>query len=83
MRYLRYLDGLIDCIGKGYVEEKFPEIYNFGPERLGIHLKDKFVLEGYSSSCPIDRSYNQLDYFKKTIKAYQGEILMWLNMLKR
>ena len=51
----------------------FPEIYKFGPERLGIHLKDKFILEGYnSSSCPINRSYNQLDYFKKTIKAYQG-----------
>ena len=65
--------GLIDYIDKGYVEERFPEIYNFGPERLGIHLKDKFVLEEYNSSgCPIDRSYNQLDYFKKTIKAYQG-----------
>ena len=64
--------GLIDCIEKGYVEERFPEIYKFGPERLGIHLNDKFVHEGYSSGCPIDRSYNQLDYFKKTIKAYQG-----------
>ena len=65
--------GLIDCIDKGYVEERFPEIYKFGPERLGVHLKDKFILEKYNSSgCPIDRSYNQLDYFKKTIKAYQG-----------
>ena len=32
--------GLIDCIDKGCVEERFPEIYKFGPERLGIHLKD-------------------------------------------
>ena len=64
--------GLIDCIDKGCVEERFPEIYKFGPERLGTHLNDKFVLEDYSSSCPIDRSYNQLDYFKKTIEAYQG-----------
>ena len=64
--------GLIDCIDKGYAEEKFPEICKFGPERLGIHLKDKFVLEDYSSGYPINRSYNQLDYFKKTIKAYQG-----------
>ena len=65
--------GLIDYIDKEYVEEKFPEIYNFGPERLGIHLKDKFVLEEYnSSSCPIDRRCSQLDYFKKTIKACQG-----------
>ena len=61
-----------DYIDKGYVEERFPEIYNFGPERLGIHLRDKLVLEEYSSGCPIDRRYSQLDYFKKTIKAYQG-----------
>ena len=24
--------GLIDCIEKGCVEERFPEIYKFGPE---------------------------------------------------
>ena len=24
--------GLIDCIDKGYIEEKFPEIYKFGPK---------------------------------------------------
>ena len=54
--------GLIDCIDKGCIEERFPDIYKFGPERLGY---------------PINRSYNQLDHFKKT------EILMRLNMLKR
>ena len=64
--------GLIDCIDKGCIAERFPEIYTFGPKRLGIHLKNKFVLEEYSSGCPIDRRYNQLDYFKKTIKTYQG-----------
>ena len=64
--------GLIDYIDKGYVEEKFPEIYKFGPERLGIHFKDKLVLEEYSSGYPINLGYDQLDYFKKTIKAYQG-----------
>ena len=63
---------VIDYIDKGYVKERFPEIYNFGPERLGIHFKDKFVLEEYSSGYPINRRYSQLDYFKKTIKAYQG-----------
>ena len=42
--------GLIDYIDKGCVEERFPEIYKFGPKRLGIHLKDKFVLEEYNSS---------------------------------
>ena len=64
--------GLIDCIDKGCLEERFPEIYKFGSKQLGIHLKDKLVLEDYSSGCPIDRRYNQLDYFKKTTKAYQG-----------
>ena len=65
--------GLIDYTDKGCVEERFPEIYNFGPERLGIHLKDKLVLEGYNcSGYQINPSYNQLNYFKKTIKAYQG-----------
>ena len=64
--------GLIDHIDKGYVEERFPQIYKFGPKRLGIQCKDKLVLEDYSSGYPIYRSYNQLDYFKKTIKAYQG-----------
>ena len=49
--------GLIDCIDKGCVKERFSEIYKFVPERLGVHLKDKFVLKGYSSSCPIDQSY--------------------------
>ena len=68
--------GLIDYIDRGYIEERFPEVYKFGPERLGIHLKDKLVLEGYgphSSGCPIDQRYSQLDYFKKTIKVYQGQ----------
>ena len=64
--------GLIDYIDKGYVEEKFPEICKFGPERLGIHSKDKLVLEEYSSGYPVNRGYSQLDYFKKTFGAYQG-----------
>ena len=64
--------GVIDYIDKGYVKERFPEIYSFGPERLGIHFKDKFVLEEYSSGYLINRRYSQRDYFKKTIKAYQG-----------
>ena len=41
---------------------------------MGIHFNDKLVLEEYnSSSYPINQSCNQLDYFKKTIKAYQGQ----------
>ena len=64
--------GLIDYIDKGYVKEKFPEIYKFGPEQLGRHFEDKFVLEEYSSGHPIKRGYDQLDNFKKLIKAYNG-----------
>ena len=62
--------GLIDYIDKGYVKERFPEIYKFGPERLDIHFEDRLALERYSSGYPINRRYSQLDYFKKTIKVY-------------
>ena len=64
--------GIIDYIDKGYVKERFPEVYKFGRERLGIHFEDKFVLEKYSSGHPIKRGYDQLDNFKKLIKAYNG-----------
>ena len=30
--------GLIDYIDKGYVKERFPEVYKFGCKRLGIHF---------------------------------------------
>ena len=39
--------GVIDYIDKGYVKDRFPEIYKFGCERLGIHFKDKFVHKEY------------------------------------
>ena len=45
--------GVIDYIDKGYVKERFPEIYKFGCERLGIHFENRFVLEEYSSGHPI------------------------------
>ena len=64
--------GLIDHIDKGYVKERFPEIYKFGPERLGIHSENRLVLEEYSSGHPIKRGYDQFDNFKKLIKAYDG-----------
>ena len=64
--------GVIDYVDRGYVEERFPEIHKFGPKRLGIHLKDRSALEKCSSGYPINRRYSQLDYFKKTIEAYQG-----------
>ena len=65
--------GLIDLfIDEGCIEERFPEVYKFGPKRLGIHFKERIVPEEYSSSYPINRGYNQLDYFRQLIRAYQG-----------
>ena len=85
--------GLIDCIDKGYVEERFPEIYKFGPERLGIHLKDDFALEGYGPcrrpSDPIAPVTQLIEVItnsiisKRPLKRIGAEILMQLNMLKR
>ena len=44
--------GLIDYIDKGYVKERFPEVYKFGCKRLGIHFDNRLVLEKYSSGHP-------------------------------
>ena len=52
--------------------QRFPEIYKFGCERLGIHFENRLVLEKYSSDHPIKRGYDQLNNFKKLIKAYDG-----------
>ena len=52
--------------------KNFPEIDDFGCERLGIHFKNRLVIESYTTDFLINRGYNQLDYFKKTIKVYQG-----------
>ena len=64
--------GVIDHVDNGYVKDRFPEISKFRPERLGIHFKDKFVLEDYSSGYLIKRGYDQLDNFIKLIKDYNG-----------
>ena len=32
----------------------FPEIYECGPKRLGIHLESVFVIGGYSSDYQIN-----------------------------
>ena len=50
----------------------FPEIYEFGPKRLCIHLKSIFVNEGYSSDYDFKPGYDRLDYFRQTIRAYEG-----------
>ena len=35
--------GIIDYIDEGYVEKRFPEIYKFGCEKLGIHFENRLV----------------------------------------
>ena len=56
-------------------ELEIPE-YNFldcvFPDPCGIHEENRLVLEEYSSDHPIKRGYDQLDNFKKLIKAYDG-----------
>ena len=42
------------------------------PDPCGIHEENRVVLEEYSSGHPIEQGYNQLDNFKKLIKAYDG-----------
>ena len=54
------------------IREEFSEIYEFGPDRLGIHLESKLVVDSYSSNYQINRGYNRLDYFRQTIRAYEG-----------
>ena len=63
---------VIDYIDKGYVKERFPEVYKFGCKRLGIHFENRLVLGEYISGHPIKRGYDQLDNFKNLIKAYNG-----------
>ena len=62
----------IDHVGKRYVKERFPEVYKFACKRLGKHFENQLFLEEYSSDYPTKRGYNQLDNFKKLIKAYNG-----------
>ena len=52
--------------------KNFPEIFDFGCKRLGIHFENPLVIESYTTDFLINRGYNQLDYFKKIIGAYQG-----------
>ena len=64
--------GLIGFIDDKYLEKSYPEIYNFGPGRLGIHFKDKWALRDYVPNSSSNQ-YRQLDYLKKAIKVYQGQ----------
>ena len=55
------IDRIFELIEHLYIEDiraMFPEVYEFGPKRLGIHLKSILVFEGYSSNYQIDLGYN-------------------------
>ena len=55
------IDNMFELIEHLNIEDimaRFPEIYEFGPEPLGIHLESNFVIEGYSSDYQINRGYN-------------------------
>ena len=80
------IDRIFELIEHLYIEdirEMFLEIYEFGPKRLGIHLKSIFVNEGYSSDYQINQGYNRLDYFKQIIEAYQGRDKDAANYVKK
>ena len=52
------IDRIFELIEYLYIEDiraMFPEIYEFGPKRLGIHLESVFVFEDYSSDYQINR----------------------------
>ena len=62
------------------MRERFPEIYNFGPERLGIHFKDKFVLEEYSSGVTrLTEGIANSIISKRPLKRIRVEMQMQLN----
>ena len=46
--------GLIDYIDKWYEEKNFPEIYDFGCERLSIHFENPLAIESYTTNFPIN-----------------------------
>ena len=76
--------GLIDCIDKGCVEERFPEIYKFGPERLGIlAAKINSFLKVIALIAQLIEVITNSIISKRPLKHIKAEILMWLNMLKR
>ena len=78
------IDRKFELIEHLYIEDiraMFPEIYEFGPKRLGIHLENIFVIEGYSSDYQINRGYNQTT--SRSLKLMRGEIKMLLNMLRK
>ena len=55
------IDRIFELYEHLYIEDiraMFPEIYEFGPKRLGIHLESILVVGGYSFDYQINRGYN-------------------------
>ena len=55
------IDRIFELYEYLYIEDiraLFPEIYEFGPKRLGIHLESVLVFESYSSDYQINQEYN-------------------------
>ena len=61
--------GLIDYIDKWYVEKISLRFTNLAAKGWVYTWRINWLLRVIQ---PINRGYNQLDYFKKTIKAHQG-----------
>ena len=55
------IDRIFELYEHLYIEDiraMFPEIYEFGPKRLGIHLESVLIFDSYSSDYQINRGYN-------------------------
>ena len=56
---------------EGEIKKSYPELYEFGIERLGIQFNSGFVFE--ENDYPRKEcGYNQLYYFRSVIRSYQG-----------
>ena len=60
--------GLIEFIDEEYVKERYPEIYNFGPGRLGIHFEDKLALLDHKALIPRETSTDNSIISRKPLK---------------
>ena len=54
---------------EGKIKKSYPELYEFGIERLGIHFNNGFVFEENDEKGVV---FNQLYYFRGVIRSYQG-----------
>ena len=60
--------GLIDYIDKWYMEKISLRFMTLAAS----DFENPLVIESYTTDFLVNRGYSQLDYFKKTFRAYQG-----------